>query len=122
MTSSAKQSAESLPSSVVSPEGWKIPKGNDPAAWHSDAHKTAETLKWRKASFLFAIPVFTYAAFIILKELTHHEEHAEETPAYEYIRVSWKSPRFPWGDRDLIGTPADREKWREEDGTAKAAH
>ena len=32
----------------------------------------------------------------------------EPTPDYPYIKRAVRSPRFPWGDDDLIGTPEDR--------------
>jgi len=43
----------------------------------------------------------------------HH--HADEMPEYDYLHITRKVPRFPWGNRELIGTPEDRKKWREED-------
>lgn len=86
--------------------GPRLPEGNDPGAFHSREHMLVAVSRWRNISIIFGVPVL---GFGILQMLEEHE-HAEESPEYPYLKIASRSPRFPWGDDDLIGTPADRAK------------
>ncbi|CDF34121.1 unnamed protein product [Chondrus crispus] len=85
-------------------KGPKLPAGNDPSASHGAEHAIADTNRWRIISAVFALPVSAY--FIINMMNTH--EHTEAPPEYPYLKMATRSPRFPWGEEDLIGTIHDK--------------
>lgn len=87
--------------------GPKLPEGNDPAAFHPIEHAANDTSRWRWISAVFSLPV---GGFAVLQALNGHEHSDEPAIEYSYMRMSTRSPRFPWGEDDLIGTPSDRAK------------
>jgi len=82
---------------VMGPGGrGRLPPGNDPAAYHSPEAAKADMERWRTITTIFAFPVAGYTIMMV-NETMKHEEHHEEIPAYDYLQVASRSPRFPWG-------------------------
>jgi hypothetical protein len=87
--------------------GPRLPPGNDPSAYHPQEHAIADTARWMRFSLLFGLPVL---GFGIIQGLQKHEHNDEPGIVYPYMKMATRNPRFPWGDDDLIGTPADRHE------------
>lgn len=85
-------------------KGPKLPIGNDPSAYHGAEHAIADTNRWRLISMVFAVPVTGYFVLSLMSE----HKHVDPPPEYPYLRMATRSPRFPWGDDDLIGTSYER--------------
>ncbi|OSX71977.1 hypothetical protein BU14_0484s0005 [Porphyra umbilicalis] len=82
----------------------RMPEGVDPAAFHPKAHAVSDMWRWRLVTGVASVPVFGY---FCLQMMADHA-HPEPGPAYPYLHITSRVPRFPWGDDDLIGTPHDR--------------
>ncbi|KAA8495429.1 hypothetical protein FVE85_1584 [Porphyridium purpureum] len=95
----------------VERDGMKIPEGNDPGIYHDETFMDSQVTLWRRASLVCLPFVFLFGIYTLSGGHPHHEP----TPNYDYMKVRLKVPRYPWGDRELIGTPSDRERWKKED-------
>lgn len=70
----------------------------------------ADTNRWKWITLAFGVPVLAYGILTSMNEHAHHDA----PPPYDYLKRATRSPRFPWGEQDLIGTPADRAEWAKE--------
>mmetsp|Transcript_18888 Transcript_18888/g.27324 ORF Transcript_18888/g.27324 Transcript_18888/m.27324 type:complete len:149 (-) Transcript_18888:256-702(-) len=94
----------------------KWPLGYDSECFHTVEHGRATSAKWLNISLWGSAITGTFLVYQVLFQ-NHHEE-AHEPVEYEHSTYKHRVPRFPWGDRNLIGTPHQREEWAKEDAEA----
>eukprot|EP00170_Pyropia_yezoensis_P000012 contig_375_g12 len=83
----------------------RLPEGVDPAALHPKAHAVADMWRWRLGTGVASVPVFGY---FCLQMMADHP-HPAPGPAYPFMQITSRVPRFPWGDENFIGTPYERQ-------------
>ncbi|KAJ8903900.1 hypothetical protein NDN08_000431 [Rhodosorus marinus] len=94
----------------------KWPLGYDSECFHTVEHSQASSAKWLKISLWGSGITGSFMAYQFL--FKNHHGDAHPPVEYEYHTYRHRVPRFPWGDRNLIGTPYQREEWAKEDAEA----
>lgn len=65
--------------------------------WLHVERNVADMIRWRMITAVFAIPVAGYTIKMVVDEFSGEHHDYPEIPAYEYMQVSSRVPRFPWG-------------------------